>query len=75
MIPVGVRCAAELGCTLHGPDPALATLAVDLRNLHRRAELLAAHHDPRTVPQGVGDAIHDALVALSDARQLLEVIL
>lgn len=53
-------------------DPALETLEADLRTVHRRVELLAAHHDPRTVPQGVADGIHDALVALADARQLLE---
>lgn len=55
-------------------DPALETLDTDLRNMHRRLELLAAHHDPRTVPQGVADGIHDALVGLADARQLLEAV-
>lgn len=55
-------------------DPALDTLAADLRTCHRRLELLAAHHDPRAVPQGVADGIHDALVALADARQLVEAV-
>lgn len=67
--------ADELTAPTRGLDPVLASLDMDLRNLHRRAELLTAHHDPRTVPQGVGDAIHDAVVALSDARTVLATVL
>lgn len=71
MIPMGTTDLTTVPA--HG-DPALDTLDADLRNLHRRVELLCAHHDPRSVPQGVGDAIHDAVVALADARQLLEAV-
>lgn len=54
------------------PDPASLVLLQDLTRNHNRLELLTAHLDPKAVPQGVADGIHDALVALADARQILE---
>lgn len=54
------------------PDPAALVLLQDVKRHHNRLELLVAHLDPKTVPQGVADAIHDALVGLADAAQILE---
>lgn len=55
-------------------DPALFTLGAELRRHHSRLELLVTTADPRTMPQGVQDALHDALANLADARHLTEAL-
>jgi hypothetical protein len=55
------------------PDPAALHLVHELRDAHKRLELFVARVDPRTVPQGVADGLHDAMVALSDAAELAHV--
>lgn len=79
MIPLGSLDAepanSALGCELSDheglvPDPSSLVLVHELRGAHRRLELLVAGLDPRTVPQGVADAVHDSVVAMADAMEL-----
>jgi hypothetical protein len=64
--------AATVRAELLAPDPAALVLLQDLKRSHNRLELLVGHLDPKSVPEGVADGIHDALVALADSAQLLE---
>lgn len=74
MIVTGPTTTLADLATLTAPDPAALVLLQDLKRAHNRLELLAANLDPKAVPQGVADAIHDALAALADAMQLQEAL-
>lgn len=56
------------------PDPSALLLLQDLKRNHSRLELLSTTLDAKATPQGVADAIHDALAALSHAMQLQEAV-
>lgn len=60
--------------TPHVPDSAAMSLERDLRTTTTRVETLAASLDPKATPQGVADAVHDALTALREARDLAETL-
>lgn len=70
MIPLGAVDTSPEDHELALPDPAALALVDELRNAHRRLELLVARLDPRTVPEGVADALHDSIVAMQDAAGL-----
>lgn len=56
------------------PDPAIVALQADLQHQRTRLQDWAASLDPAEVPQGIADAIHDALTNLTDALQVAEVV-
>jgi len=74
MIPGTLATRTPLAAMGHVPDPAMLMLQAELNRQHSRLAMFAANLDPASTPQGIADAIHDALTNLTDARQLAEVV-
>jgi len=74
MIPNGTLSTCPDHPIPDATDLAAITLVGDLRRQHTRLRDFATTLDPKATPQGVADAIHDALTNLTDALQLAEAV-
>lgn len=64
MIPTGTLSTC--------PDPASLLLQAEVKRHKARLQAFVATLDPATTPEGVADALHDALTNLTDALQVAE---